>query len=142
MHLSTDEGVQEAVETSELTNDIENNILRQMSGFLGSHPTASTVEVEENKVSSCRLLEPSEEEEGKPGTQKQRYHIAVADAATSTEQLPLNLSPRQLALWNEYCRLVGWKDYFYQAWWNTTQEYEAVLTEFRKVASQINRTEM
>ncbi|KAL5111089.1 putative ATP-dependent RNA helicase DDX20 [Taenia crassiceps] len=142
VHLSTDEGVGETVEKLGPTTDMENNILRWMSEFLGSDSIISAAEKEENEAWNCRLLSSSEEEGKEPETYKQHINVAVADAATSTEQLSLSLSPRQLALWNEYCRLVGWKDYFYQAWWNTTQEYEAVLSEFRKMASQMNQTEV
>ncbi|VDM17255.1 unnamed protein product [Hydatigera taeniaeformis] len=123
--LSTDLGSQEAIEASELSTDIENRILNQLPGFLETSLTAST-EVrssERPKAKECEFHE-------------RHNHGDVADAATSTEKPSLILSPRQQALWNEYCRLVGWKDYFYREWQKATQEYETVLAQLEGLQNQ------
>lgn len=66
-------------------------------------------------------------------------HCQGADVNShSDEKLPRTLTPRQQLLWNEYCRLVQWKDYFYRVWWNANYEYEEALKEYNSLKAKEN----
>ncbi|KAM7540787.1 hypothetical protein Aperf_G00000022530 [Anoplocephala perfoliata] len=136
VRLSVDEDTEESFGTPEHLIELENRVLRQISHFLdgqtvGAIPEQFTEDEEGSESSSCESFESSQVD--RTGGQPIKLPVYQQSQQLQT------LTPRQTALWNEYLRLIEWKDYFYQAWWNISQEYENVLAEYKELTDQIKR---
>ncbi|VUZ56176.1 unnamed protein product [Hymenolepis diminuta] len=139
VHFSTDVVTEESTEAPELLNELENRVLRQISQFLDRQ----TIEIAVESISESEETESDsssyESSEISQTEQPQTHHPTngtVQQQHQEPQQIQQTLTPRQMALWNEYCRLVQWKDYFYQHWLNTTREYDAVLAEYRELTGE------
>ncbi|VDD76306.1 unnamed protein product [Mesocestoides corti] len=143
-YLTMDEEARQSVPPSQsclpkFSVEVEHAVLHQLSEFLRQPLFTrhkATKELLEAAGKEEELEQPLEISESRESVEHDRssspYRPVVANAPQTR-----TLTHRQMALWNEYCRLVGWKDYFYQAWWNVSREYEAALAEY-KAAVQLN----
>nr|CDS27955.1 DEAD box ATP dependent RNA helicase [Hymenolepis microstoma] len=139
VRLSTDVVTRGSTESPEHLNELENVVLRQISQFLDS---STTENVSESIGGSEDTESVSSNYESSESSQTVQFQAqSTANCTFQLQQDPPQhvqqaLTPRQMALWNEYCRLVQWKDYFYQHWLNATQEYDDVLAEYRELTGQ------
>lgn len=63
---------------------------------------------------------------------EEREEYAHSPYQSNTADVVRELTPSQEAIWQEYCRLIGWKDHFYQAWWHAMTEYQTALEQFKQ----------
>nr|VZI26702.1 unnamed protein product [Spirometra erinaceieuropaei] len=73
------------------------------------------------------------------------YAVApkASDAATVAESDVgvRQLTSRQCAVWEEYCRLSAWRDYFYASWENELGLYQEKLREYEKLKQKLYQME-
>ncbi len=137
VELATDEPHPVYPTTPSLDPKLEHLVLNQLSEFLSkpATPHPETVSGDDAAAEDEEPEEPSTEEEEYYQPAPQRTHQVVY--AQPQERM---LTPRQTALWTEYCRLVEWKDYFYSSWWNANCEYEAALAEYNAAVASHHET--
>ena len=134
-----------AIEPNSVLNipvNLENRILRQLSDFLEDEPNTTPYfnsdrapkksHDKEEKSTSDFCSHDSQKSEEMINRRVHCYQHQDPEEGLTTS---LRLSPRQRALFDEYCRLVGWKDYFYHMWCKLAHEYETTVAEYERLTS-------
>nr|CDS27831.1 hypothetical protein HmN_000178900 [Hymenolepis microstoma] len=117
VRLSTDVVTRESTESPEHLNDFDIVVLRQMTRFLDI-PTTENIPESIGGSEDTERVSSNDESSGSSQTvqfqAQSTANCTVQLQQASPQQEQQALTPRQMALWNEYCGLIQWKDYFYQ----------------------------
>ncbi|VDN14242.1 unnamed protein product [Dibothriocephalus latus] len=65
----------------------------------------------------------------------------MSDATCTAGQSTHHLTSRQRAVWNEYCRLSAWRDYFYTCWEQELGQYQEKLRQYEGLKQQLAQNE-
>ncbi|VDL94989.1 unnamed protein product [Schistocephalus solidus] len=144
----------------QLPHDLEEEAVRRLSGFMDRNTwtndrfrrypldhlvnsremSTDKKQVEQHPVDNHEMSVPATT----PVTTTAVPAVSKTSGATTVIQSSIGahqLTSRQRAVWNEYCRLSAWRDFFYTCWENELGWYQQRLREYDGLRQQLYKLE-